>query len=158
MFRPMRKERKALSQDTVNNILHTARRGVLAMNGDDCYPYAVPLNYIYDEENQKIYFHGSMEGHKSDAIKACDKVCFTVCGEEIIAEEKWAPFMQSVVLFGRCRIVGDRQKAMVLLKQLAMKYYPDETLADNGIARSGSVTQMYEISIEHITGKIVQEK
>ena len=154
----MRKERKALSQDTVNNILHTARRGVLAMNGDDGYPYAVPLNYIYDEENQKIYFHGSMEGHKSDAIKACDKVCFTVCGEEIIKEEKWAPFMQSVVLFGRCHIVEDRQRAMALLKQLAMKYYPGETLVDEGIARAGNVTQMYEISIEHITGKTVQEK
>ncbi len=158
MFRPMRKERKALSQNTVNNILHSARRGVLAVNGDDGYPYAIPLNYVYDEENQKIYFHGSMEGHKSDAVKACDKVCFTVCGEEIIGEEKWAPFMQSVVLFGRCRIIEDREKATVLLRQLASKYYPNETLIDEGIAHAGNVTQMYEIAIEHITGKTVQEK
>lgn len=41
------------------------------MNGDDNYPYAIPVNYLYDEENQKIYFHGSRVGHKADAIKNC---------------------------------------------------------------------------------------
>ena len=44
------------------------------------------------------------------------------------------------------------------LKEFAMKYYPDETLADEHIARNGRATQMFEITIEHINGKQVQEK
>ena len=93
-----------------------SRRGVLAVNGDDGYPYAIPINYIYDREAQKIYFHGARAGHKVDALKACDKVCFTVYGNESIREEAWAPFMQSTVVFGRCRLVEAGEKATTLLK------------------------------------------
>ena len=39
-----------------------------------------------------------------------------------------------------------------------MKYYPHESLADDQIARAGRATQMFEITIEHISGKQVQEK
>ena len=39
-----------------------------------------------------------------------------------------------------------------------MKYYPDEALADDQIARNGGATQMFEITIEHMSGKQVQEK
>ena len=70
----------------------TARRGVLAVNGDDGYPYAVPINYFYDEAQEKIYFHSARAGHKVDSLTACDKVCFTVYGNESIREEAWAPF------------------------------------------------------------------
>ena len=39
-----------------------------------------------------------------------------------------------------------------------MKYYPDEDLADDQITRNGKATQMFEITIEHMSGKQVQEK
>ena len=92
---------------------------------------AIPVNYYYDRENQKIYFHGAREGHKADALRANDKVCFTVYGnEKIKKEEAWAPFVQSTVVFGRCHLLETGEKAMTLLKQLAMKYYPTEQLVD----------------------------
>lgn len=47
------------------------------------------LNYFYDRENRKIYFHGARAGHKVDALRVCDKVCFTVYGNETIREEDW---------------------------------------------------------------------
>lgn len=158
MFRPIRRKDRELSLEAAKELLHSARRGILAMRGEDGYPYAIPLNYIYDENEQKICFHGARTGHKVDAINACDKVCFTVYGEECIKKEEWAPFVQSVVLFGKCHIIEDNQQAMVILKKLAEKYYPNETLIDEVMVRSGKVTQMYEISIEHITGKEIQEK
>ncbi len=158
MFRPARRKKRELDMDASKKLLHDSRRGVLAVNGDDNYPYAIPVNYLYDEENHKIYFHGSRIGHKADAIKKCDKICFTVFGNETIKKEPWAPFMQSVVVFGRCRFINDQIKAMTLLKRLAMKYFPDESTADEEIARSGSAVQMYEIEIEHLSGKEVQER
>ena len=92
MFRTIRKKKNEISIDTAKALLQSSRRGVLAVNGDDGYPYAIPINYIYDDDAQKIYFHGARAGHKVDALRACDKVCFTVYGNETIKEEDWAPF------------------------------------------------------------------
>ena len=101
MFRTIRKKKNEISTDAAKTLLQSSRRGVLAVNGDDGYPYAIPINYVYDDDAQKIYFHGARVGHKVDALRACDKVCFTVYGNETIKEEDWAPFVQSVVVFGR---------------------------------------------------------
>ena len=119
------------------------------------------LDAFYEKQkgNQKIYFHGAKAGHKVDALKTSDKVCFTVYGNERIDEsESWAPYVQSVVVFGRCRLLEAGLESIERLKEFAMKYYPDETLADEQIARNGRATQMFEITIEHMSGKQVQEK
>ncbi len=158
MFRPIRKKKNEIDVNAAQALLQNSHRGVLAVNGDDGYPYAIPVNYFYDTENQKIYFHGARAGHKVDALKACDKICFTVYGNEQIKEEAWAPFMQSVVVFGRCHLLEAGPKATALLKRFAMKYYPNEQLADEEIEHAGKAVQMFEIEIEHLTGKEIQER
>ena len=158
MFRPIRRKSKEISLDEAKALLRDERRGVLAMHGDDGYPYAIPLNFLYDEAQGKIYFHGAAAGHKADSIRANDKVCFTVYGHETIKKEAWAPFMQSAVVFGRCHVVDDRAETLALVKKLAMKYYPDEQIADEEIASSGKAVRMYKIHIEHISGKEIQER
>ena len=159
MFKPIRKKINEIDRTATEALLTSNRRGILAMNGVNGYPYAIPINYFYDNETQKIYFHGAKAGHKVDALKASDKVCFTVYGDEHIDEsEPWAPYVQSVVVFGRCSLLEAGPKSIEQLKEFAMKYYPDETLADEQIARNGRATQMFEITIEHISGKQVQEK
>ena len=47
---------------------------------------------------------------------------------------------------------------MTLIKKFAMKYYPDEKLVDEEVASSGRAVQMFEIEIEHLSGKEVQER
>ena len=158
MFRSIRKKKNEISLDDAKKLLVESRRGVLAVNGDDGYPYAIPINYYYDEEKQKIYFHGSRVGHKVDALKECDKICFTVIGPEMIRTEEWSPFVQSVVVFGRCHLIDNPSEAGTLIKTFAMKYYPNEELANEEIAISGKAVQMYEIEIEHFSGKEVQER
>lgn len=158
MFRAIRKKKNEIDAEAAKALLRSGRRGVLAVNGDDGYPYAIPVNYVYDGYARKIYFHGARAGHKVDALRACDKVCFTVYGNETIREEAWAPFMQSVVVFGRCHLVEAGDRATALLKQFAMKYYPDEQMVDDEIARAGKAAQVFEIEIEHLSGKEVQER
>lgn len=160
MFRPIRRKKKEISREAAEQLLLQERRGVLAMHGDDGYPYAIPVNYLYDQEKQKIYFHGARVGHKVDAIKACDKICFTVYGNENIKipEESWAPFLQSVVVFGRCHLLENQPNNTELVKRIAMKYYLDEKLADQEIELSGKAVQLYEIEIEHLSGKEIQER
>ena len=158
MFRPMRRKTKEISIDEAKKILSEARTGILAVNGDDGYPYAIPVNYYYDEEKNKIYFHGSGAGHKVDALKASDKVCFTATGPEVVKDVEWAPYVKSTVVFGRCHIMEDAADAMLRLRQFAMKYYPNEMLVDEEIAASGKAVKMYEIDVEHMSGKEVQER
>lgn len=92
MFRSVRKKKNEINILDTNNLLQNSRRGILAVNGDDGYPYAIPINFIYDQKNNKIYFHGARVGHKVDSLKASDKICFTVYGNETIKKESWAPF------------------------------------------------------------------
>ena len=160
MFRPVRKKANEISVEEAKKLLHEARRGVLAVSGDDGYPYAVPINYLYDEDAQEIIFHGSKVGHKVDALKRSDKVCFTVVsGESVeIEDEAWAPFLKSAVVFGRCHLVEDPGETLRLCKKFAMKYYPTEKMVDDEVAASGKAVRMFCIEIEHISGKRVQER
>ena len=135
MFRTIRTKENEISIDTAKALLQSSRRGVLAVNGDDGYPYAIPINYLYDDDAQKIYFHGARAGHKVDA-----------------------PFVQSVVVFGRCHLVESGARATTLLKRFAMKYYPSEQLVDEGIANAGKAVQIFEIEVEHLSGKEIQER
>ena len=158
MFRPVRKKKNEISADKAKELLRSSRRGVLAVNGDDGYPYAIPINYLYDEENEKIIFHGAKAGHKVDALKKSDKICFTVFGNEMVKEEAWAPFLQSVVVFGRCHLVESQEDAIALVKKFAAKYYPNMDMVNEEAALSGRAVQMFEIEIEHLSGKEVQER
>lgn len=158
MFRPIRKKKNEISIDAAKELLRSSRRGVLAVNGDDGYPYGIPINYLYDEENERIIFHGAKAGHKVDALQKNDKVCFTVFGNERIKEEAWAPFLQSVVIFGRCHLVESQEDTIALVKKFAAKYYPDMDMVNEEVVLSGRAVQMFEIQIEHLSGKEVQER
>lgn len=66
MFREMRRKRQLLSEAETISMLQSATSGVLAVQGDDDYPYAVPLSFAY--EDGKLFFHAATSGHKLDAI------------------------------------------------------------------------------------------
>lgn len=69
MFRPMRRTKRQLSDADAKELLLREKRGIFAVNGDDGYPFAVPVNYFYERGTGKIYFHGAKSGHKIDALK-----------------------------------------------------------------------------------------
>ena len=158
MFRNVRKKINEISVMEAKELLKTSRRGVLALNGDDGYPYAIPVNYLYVEDSNQIIFHGSKVGHKVDSLKRSDKICFTVYGNETIKDLNWAPYLESAVVFGRCHMVDDLEETKRLCKQFAMKYYPTEAMVDEEVEISARAVGMYVIDIEHISGKRVQEK
>ena len=158
MFRDIRKKKNQISTEAAEQLLREARRGILAVNGREGYPYAIPINYYYDREAQKIYFHGARAGHKVEAIRACDKVCFTVYGGEFYKNDHWAPYVQSVLVYGRCRLVEDIAVTEARVRELAMKYYPSAEEVEEEIAKDLRAVQLYEITVEHMTGKQVHEK
>ena len=159
MFRPMRRAKKAIPDEAAKRLLQTERRGVLAVNGDLGYPYAVPVNFLYDEAAGKLYFHGARAGHKADALRRDARVCFTVCGaERVEPEASWAPYLQSAVVFGRGHLMEDGPEAEAALRRLAAKYYPDAETIETELAHAGRAVQVFEITVEHLSGKQIQEK
>ncbi|MBR2286818.1 MAG: pyridoxamine 5'-phosphate oxidase family protein, partial [Clostridia bacterium] len=55
MFREMRRIAQQLEKEESEQILRDATSGVLAVYGDDGYPYTVPVSHVY--QDGKIYFH-----------------------------------------------------------------------------------------------------
>ncbi len=158
MFRPLRRKSRAISDEEAKSLLAEGRRATLAVNGDDGYPLALPVNYLYDEQAGCIYFHGAKSGHKVDALKRSDKVCFTVWGNEHHKEGEWAPYVQSAVVFGRCHLVADAEQTRSRVRELALKYYPTVEEVDAVLEKEIAGVQLYEIKIEHLTGKQIKEK
>lgn len=158
MFREMRRKKRERSKETGWALLESERRGVLAMNGENGYPYAIPIDFYFDRGKNRIYFHGGPEGYKADALRADEHVCFTVYGNETIKKEAWAPYVQSTVIFGRCHVLPPCGETRRVLKRFAMKYFPEERIAEEEIASSGDRVQVYEIIIDHMTTKEIHER
>ena len=158
MFREMRRFKQQLSEEECRHILKTEKRGVLAVNGDGGYPYTIPINYIYEEESGKIYFHGAKEGHKIDALLRDPKASFCVYDHGYRQLGAWAYTVKSVVVFGRLRMLEDREEMIELSRRLGRKYYPTEEELEAEIAHSGKRVQILELAMEHMTGKLVHEK
>ncbi len=157
MFRKMRRINREISLEDTKALLEKEKRGVLSVNGDDGYPFAFPINFLYAEEEGKIYFHGAKEGYKVDSLKKNDKVCFTVYGNEHFKEGEWAPYVQSAVVFGRCRLIEDKELTIHKVHLLAEKYYPNKEEIEAEMAAIDRA-QLYEITIEHMTGKQIKER
>ena len=62
MFRAMRRFRQQISEEECIRVLREQPRGVLSMIGDDGYPYGIPLDHWYSEEDNKLYL--SLKRHK----------------------------------------------------------------------------------------------
>ena len=107
MFREMRRKKQQVSKEACINILKWEKRGALAVNGEDGYPYVVPVNFYYDEPTETLYFHGAKTGHKIDSIQKNPKVCFTVWTSGTRKEGDWAYYVSSVVVFGTASLVTD---------------------------------------------------
>ena len=157
MFREMRRDRQQISNQECRDLLKSEPRGVLAVLGDSDYPYTVPMNFIYDETENKIYFHCAMAGHKVDAIQKHDKVSFCIYDQGYRREGEWALNIRSVIAFGRITIVSDREEANRWLRQLAQKYYPDMTSIEKMMQGHAHRALCLEMTIDHMTGKLVNE-
>lgn len=158
MTRKMRRFKQQITDEEVRVILREQWRGVLALQGDDDYPYALPINFYYDEEKGCIYFHGAKEGYKIDAIRRNPKACFCVLNDGTRDEGDWALRISSVIVTGKMREVTDAEEHDSSILAFAEKYYPDEESARAEVAKDGARAHMLALTIESMTGKKVHEK
>lgn len=156
-FRTMRRFKQQLNPEECIEILKTEPRGILSMQGEQDYPYAIPLDQFYDEDDGKLYFHCAKQGLKLDLIAKNSKVCFAIMDKGFVKEGDWALNIRSVLCFGRIEILEDHDKILEQCRKLARKFYPTEASIEHEIAAAGSRVNMLVMTIDRMTGKLVNE-
>lgn len=151
MFRDMRRAKQLMSVQDTEAVLGRCTNGVLACIGDEDYPYAVPVSFVYS--NGRIYFHSAKAGHKVDAIRANPRVSFAVVDEDTIVSSEYTTYFRSVIAFGRARI-AEGEERLEGFQALVEKYSGDQRQEDKE-AEIAKCEHSYiiAIDIEHMTGK-----
>lgn len=152
MFRKMRRHNQQLPHEECIEILERCTSGILAVHGDDGYPYAVPLSYAY--KDGCLWFHGALTGHKTDAIESCPKVSFCVIDMDDVVPEKLTTVYRSVIVFGKATILDDERKIAQGARFIGEKYLPGgRDRIEQEIAQSMPKLNVIRMDIEHMTGK-----
>ena len=153
MFRELRRKRQALSAEECAAVLLRGTSGVLALSGDNGYPYAVPISYVYD--GKALYFHCARAGHKLDALRREPKASFCVVDQDQVVPEEYTTYFRSVIAFGTVREVEDPAEMRRAMELLAAKYAPASTAEERSRAmeREWPGLCVLEMTVEHLTGK-----
>ena len=155
MFRELTRKKQQLSHEECIDLLKTQPRGVLAVLGDEDYPYALPMNFYYDEKRNTLFFHSGKTGHKIDALKKHPKASFCVYDQGYHKDGHWSLNIKSVVAFGTVEFVEHWSKETMVA--LCQKYTTDADYIQKEIAQFSDNTLVFELKIEHLTGKLVNE-
>lgn len=157
MFRELLRKNKALSMYECVEILKNETRGVLSVLGDEGYPYGMPMNHWFNEEDGKIYFHCGNTGHRLDALRKYDKVSFCTYDKGYRNQGEWALHVKSVIVFGRVEIIDDIGKIADITTKLSHKFTQDEAYIQKEIEMHGHRTLLLQLTPEHVCGKMVTE-
>jgi len=153
MFREMRRSGQQLPPEETALILMAGTSGVLALAGDEGWPYAVPLSYVY--AGGKLYFHWATAGHKLDALRREPRASFCVVAQDDVVPEKFTTRYRSTIAFGRLRVLEDEGEKRAAIRALAEKYCAGVSEASRAaeIDKSWSAFHIVEMSVDHLTGK-----
>ena len=156
MFREMRLKKQQLSEEETVGILQSCTAGVLAVTGDDGYPYAVPISYAY--QDGRLYFHMARSGHKLDGIRRDDRVSFCVIQMDEVQPAAFTTHYRSAIAFGRARILTADSEIQAAMESLARKYSLGYLQSGREeIRKEWKNFLAVEVTIEHMTGKAASE-
>lgn len=152
MTRTMRRSRQRMDQAACEEVLARNTSGVLALSGDEGWPYAVPLSYAWAEG--RLIFHGAKEGHKLDAMRREPRASFCVVDADEVVPERYTTHYRSVICFGRMRVVEDPEEMRRLAMLLGEKYWPGHP-KEGAEEIDGAMSRLcvFVMDIERVTGK-----
>jgi len=157
MFRELIRKNRKLPFDECVDILKNEKRGILSVIGDNDYPYGMPMNHFYNEDDGNIYFHCGKIGHRLDALKRNNKVSFCTYDKGYSTLDSWVLNIKSVIVFGKIEIVDDIEQIKDISAKLSRKFTNDEEYIKSEIEKHAHRTLLLKLIPEHICGKIVEE-
>ena len=158
MFREMSRVKQTLSHEECLWLLKKVKRGMLSVQGDDGYPYVLPINHWYCEDDGKLYFHSGKQGHKIDAIRSNEKASFCVMDEGTPVADAWWLQFHSVIVFGKIEILEDHEQTLEISRKLCYQFTIDKSYIQQEIKQHGAGLLVFALTPEHITGKRVMER
>lgn len=157
MFRELMRKNKQLSVQECVEILKTETRGVLSVNGDNGYPYGMPMNHFYNEDDGCIYFHSGKIGYRLEMLRKDSKVSFCTMDKGSRNKGEWAWNVKSVIVFGKIEITDDMDTVADIAVKLSRKFTSDMEYINNEIKKDGPRTMILKLTPEHMCGKLVNE-
>lgn len=157
MFRDLTRKKNEMPFEECIALLKNEKRGVLSVNGDEGYPYGMPMNHFYDAESGNIWFHCGKAGHRLDSLLKDPKVSFCVFDKGEKTEGDWALHVKSVVVFGKIEIVDDLETVSKIAAKLSLKFTDDKEYIASEIEKFGKETLLLKLVPEDIKGKHVTE-
>ena len=152
MFREMRRNKQALTAEEIAEILKRNTSGVLAVNGDGGYPYAVPLSYVYLDS--KLYFHCAGVGEKWEILKNDPCVCLTAVTNACLMPAYYDTAYDCAMVKGRAVVVTDETERHAAMRLIVAALAPGHLdRLDEHMARRMDATKIVKIVPEEITGK-----
>jgi len=101
----------------IDRILHAARYATIAL-ADGEQPYAVTLSCGYDAANQRLCFHVAPKGRKLEIAARNPRACATVIGDKGYLVGECAHPYESVVMFGRVRVLEGAEEIRAAMRVL----------------------------------------
>ena len=154
-----RRDRAVEDPDWIRDFLRQAPYGVVATDSDG-QPFINPLIFAYDDQSNALYFHTGRAGRIFANLQQNPRVCFNACrmGRLICAPaaSSFDVEYDSVVVFGRARVLQDEAEATAALRLLLDKYFPDIRYGKDYSAitpKELTRTAVYRIDIESWSGK-----
>ena len=153
----LRRTDREMSGTRASEMLERGFSGRLATIGEDGYPYCLPLLYI--RMDGEVYVHsGSARGHFRANVEREPRICFEIDEPDQVFD--YGRFecdsglaYQSVILFGKIRIVEDRAAKQRFCEALMAKYGKADTKRPKGFFPRLNAITVYAIAVERMTGK-----
>jgi nitroimidazol reductase NimA-like FMN-containing flavoprotein (pyridoxamine 5'-phosphate oxidase superfamily) len=153
----IRRADKAMSNERILEMLAQGYSGCLATVSEDGFPYCIPLLYLW--LGGEVYLHTTnARGHLRANIERDRRVCFEIDEQDGVFD--YGRFecdsglaYRSVCLFGRIRIVEDREAQQRFCEELMAKYGKRETKRLKGFFPRIDAITVYAITVERMTGK-----
>ena len=158
----MRRKDRLKDRSFCNELMDTCTHGVVAVATDEGAPYCLPLSLV--RVNDDLYFHGAKVGRKLDLMRKHPQVCVTFVGRDepaFVPPTEYTTYFRSVIATGTASEVTDFDEKVMALRALCEKTTPDAMGGDyfkNAIAHSESVTAVWKIHLDTVSGKEKSEK
>ena len=155
----MRRPEYAQDDGWIEEFFARAEAGHIGSRWDN-QPFVTPVLFCYDPARHEIYFHTNITGRLRANIERFDNVCIEAfrVGRVLPANTalEFALQYESVVAFGKGRLLEDDSEKRRALYQLIDKYFPRmkpgehyRPITDQELKR----TAVFAISIESWSGK-----
>jgi len=142
----------ALTLEETLVIIDETQYAVLCLTDPDGQPYGLPMDYV--RRGDSLYFHGSQQGRKIDAMKSNSRVCAVIVGETKIIPARFGREYKTAIVEGKVELINDPEVKRQVMTWVVERKSPDNI--EKGkfvIEKMLDRVLVYKMHMEKVSGK-----